>query len=257
MTTPRIYRTEAIVLRHARYGEAGRLLTIFTPHLGKLRVVAKGVLRPTSHMAGHLEVLTRATLLIAHSRSFDIVTQAQTLDSNIVLRDDLQRMSRALYVAELVDRLSEEHHENYLAYQQFLQALQWLTTAEDLDVPIRFFELRLLDLSGYRPELYVCLQCKQTLQEEPNGFSGAAGGTLCPRCALGDAEARTVSVAAQKVLRLLLSGDLARAQRLRLTAAVSRELDAHMRHYLPHLTERDLRSAAFLDAVRATQPADG
>lgn len=256
MTTPRLYRTDAIVLRHARSGEADRLLTLLTPHMGKLRVVAKGVLRPTSHMAGHLEVLTRSNLLIARSRSFDIVTQAQTIESNAVLREDLLRMSRALYAAELVDRLSEEHHENYLAYQLFQRVLQWLAAAEDLDVPLRFLELRLLDVGGYKPELYICLRCTKELQEEINAFSGAAGGTLCSACALGDPEARPISVGAQKVLRLLLSGDVARAQHLTLPPAVSRELEGHMRQYLPHITDRAMRSAAFLDAVRATQTPD-
>ena len=254
MTASRVYRTEAIVLRHVRFGDADRLLTLFTPHYGKLRVVAKGVLRPTSRLAGHLEVFARSALLLARTRTFDIVTQAQTLESNAAIREDLQRTSSALYAAELLDRLSEERHENYPAYALFLSFLEWLSTVQEPELPVRYFEMQLLELSGYRPELYICLNCKRPLSEEANAFSGAAGGALCPQCALGDPEARTVSVATQKVLRLLQKGDLAQARRLRLTEPLTRELEQLMRLYLPHVTERDLRSTAFVDVVRATPP---
>lgn len=254
MSAPRVYRTEAIVLRHSRFAEADRLLTLFTPHYGKLRVVAKGVLRPTSHLAGHLETFTRSQLLLARTRTLDIVTQAQAVESYAPLREDLQRASVALYAVEVLDRLSEEHGENYPAYHLLLLYFQWLSTVQETDLPTRYFEMQLLELTGYRPELYTCLHCKRTLAPEVNAFSGVAGGVLCPPCSLGDAEARPISVTALKVLRLLQDGDLAQVRRLRLSPPLARELEQHMRHYLPHVTERELRSTAFLDAVRATQP---
>ena len=254
MTAPRIYRTEAIVLRHARYGEAGRLLTLFTPGYGKLRVVAKGALRPTSHLAGHLELFSCSSLLIARTRTLDIVSQAQTVEGFPSIREDLGKVSSALYVAELLERLSEEHAENYPAYRLLLAVLQWLCTAAGQDLPVRFFEMRLLETTGYRPELYACLRCKQQLAPTLNAFSGIAGGALCAQCALGEPDARPLSVNALKVLRLLQRGEIEDIRRLRLDAPVARELEQHMRYYLPHVTERELRSAAFVEAVRATQP---
>ena len=254
MTAPRIYRTEAIVLRHARYGEAGRLLTLFTPSYGKLRVVAKGVLRPTSHLAGHLELFSHTSLLIARTRTLDIVSQAQTMESFPAIREDLGKVSSALYMAELLERLSEERAENYPSYQLLLAALEWLSTAAAQDLPMRFFEMRLLEITGYRPELYVCLRCKQQLAQVLNAFSGTAGGTLCAQCAVGELDARPLSVNALKVLRLLQRGETADIRRLLLDVPVARELEQHMRYYLPHVTDRELRSAAFVEAVRATQP---
>lgn len=254
MSVPRIYRTEAVVLRHTRFGEADRLLTLFTPHLGKLRVLAKGVLRPTSHMAGHLELFSRSVLLLARTRTFDIVTQAQAEESFIAIRSELDKASGALYAAELLDRLSEEHAESYQSYQLLLTFLRWLSGAEAADLPLRYFEMALLEITGYRPELHMCLRCKQPLEPVLNAFSGAAGGALCPQCALADPGARPLSVNALKVLRLLQRGRLPDIQRLRLEAPLARELEQHLRHYLPHVTERELRSAAFVDAVRSSQP---
>src|SRR5438876_1017378 len=89
VTRPQTYRTEAVVLHAVRTGEADRILTIFSPTIGKVRAVARGVLRPTSHLSGHLEPFSRSSLLIAHARNLDIVTQAETLESFPTIREDL------------------------------------------------------------------------------------------------------------------------------------------------------------------------
>ena len=81
MTQERLYRTEAIVLRRADLGEADRLLTIFTPERGKLRVVAKGARKVGSRKGGHVELFTRSNLLIAKARELDIVSQAETVEA--------------------------------------------------------------------------------------------------------------------------------------------------------------------------------
>lgn len=251
---PQTYRTEAVVMRHTRYGEAGRLLTLFTPTYGKLRAQAKGVLRPTSRLAGHLEVLTRSSLLLAHTRTFDLVTQAETMESYAPLRASLPRMSAGLYALELLDQVSEESHESYGQYHLLVRTLAWLAEAPEPDLPLRYFEMQLLEHGGYRPELQTCLHCQQPLRPELNAFSAEAGGCLCAPCGAVLPHARPVTVNALKVLRLLQQGSLPQVKRLRLDAGLSRELEQHLRAYLPHVTERELRTTAFVDAVRASAP---
>ncbi len=257
VSAPQVYRTEAIVLRHQRHGEAGRLLTVFSPNYGKLRVLAKGVLRPTSHLAGHLEPLTRVALLLARTRGFDLVTQAQTLESHGEIRSTLWRVSTAFYAAELVERLSQDDVESYPIYRLLQRFLAWLEEAREPDIPIRFFELQLLGITGYRPELHCCAECRTALQPVLNGFSGPAGGCLCPPCAQQAHDARPISVNAIKVLRVLQLGDRALAGRLRLDAPIARELDQLMRYYMPHAVDHDLRTTGFVDAVRATRSVTG
>src|SRR3989304_1681077 len=88
----RLYRTEAVLLRRPELGEADRLLTIYTPAHGKLRVIAKGVRLPKSRKAGHLELFNRVELLVARGRDLDVVTQADTADTFAGGRDDLMRL---------------------------------------------------------------------------------------------------------------------------------------------------------------------
>lgn len=249
------YRTEAVVLRHSRLSEADRLFTLFSPSYGKLRAVAKGVLRPTSHLAGHLEVFSRSALLLVQSRSLDLITQAQTLESFPSLQEDLGRVSHAIYVAELLDRLSEEDQcDSSAGYQLLLTTLRWLSASNQPDVTVRYFEMRILDIAGYRPELYSCLACRQPLQEGANVLSAIQGGVLCPRCADTDPMAPLISVSALKVLRLFQQNQLETVKRLRLHAPLRQELEELLRSYLPTILDHALRSASFIETVRAMPP---
>ena len=117
MPAPRVYKTEAIILRQRKLGEADKIITLYTPNYGKLEAVAKGVRRPKSRLAGHLEVLTYTSAMLAQGRNLDVVTQAQAIESFAPLRDDLNRLSRAFYAAELVDRFSPEGAESYHIFQ--------------------------------------------------------------------------------------------------------------------------------------------
>ena len=87
----RVYRTEAIVLRRTDFGEADRLLTVYTPDRGKLRLIAKGARKPTSRKSGHVELFSRGQFLVAVGRELDIITQAETLEPFRPLRENLLR----------------------------------------------------------------------------------------------------------------------------------------------------------------------
>jgi len=120
MATPKVYKTHAIVLKRINLGEADKILTLYTPNLGKLSAIAKGVRRPKSKMGGHLELLTHCSLMLARGQNLDIITQSETISSFLPLRDDLWRSSLALYAAELVAQFTAEHVENYPIYRLFL-----------------------------------------------------------------------------------------------------------------------------------------
>src|SRR3712207_4600955 len=147
----RLYRTEAVVLRRMDYGEADRILTLYTPHYGKLRVISKGVRKLTSRLAGHLELFVRTNLMLATGRTFDVVTGAQIVEPYRALHDDLGRVSYAYYVAELLDKLTVDDEENRPAYDLLVATLRALDESTAPDLITRYFELHLLGFMGYRP----------------------------------------------------------------------------------------------------------
>ncbi len=251
MTAPRVYKTEAIVLRQRKLGEADKIVTLHTPNYGKVDAVAKGVRRPKSRLGGHLEVLTHVMVMLAQGRNLDVVTQAQAIESFSPLRDDLHRLSRALYAAELVDRFSPERAESYHVFQLLLATLRRLAgPAGNVDTVLRYFEMHLLNLAGFQPQLDRCLTCEQPLTAMPNYFSPMAGGVLCPSCGVDGGAARPLSVNALKVMRLLQNGSFGEVARVRMNVALAREVELHLRAYLIHVLERDVRSASFIDRLR-------
>src|SRR5438445_7454482 len=126
MRQQRSYPIEAIVLKRTDIGEADRILTLFTPNRGKLRVVAKGTRRPISKKAGHLELFNRSQLQIALGRNLDIVTQAEGRENFLHLRSELWHMTCGFYLAELVDRFIEEHTQHLDVYTLLLDTLRYL-----------------------------------------------------------------------------------------------------------------------------------
>jgi DNA repair protein RecO (recombination protein O) len=250
---PRVYKTVALVLRQRKLGDADKILTLYTTSAGKLEAVVKGVRKTRSRMAGHVEPLTQATFMLAKGKSLDIVTQVETMESFQELRDDLDRLSRALYCAELLDRFTEPHEENFGLYKLLLATLRRVGAAPDggIDTPVRFFEMTLLDALGYRPELEECVTCRRALQPETNYWSAAAGGILCGDCRKAEeATSRPLSPNAVKLLRLLLHGRFDDVARVSIEPVLADELERAMREYVRWVLERDVRSAGFIDTVR-------
>lgn len=244
----RVYRTEAIVLRRSDFAEADRLLLLATPG-GKRRVVAKGVRKTTSRLAGHIELFTYTSLLLAIGRNLDIVTQSQILHQHPTLRSELPRLSCAYYAAELYDKFTEEEEENRPLFQLLVQIFELLDHTQNPDLALRAFELRLLQITGYRPQLHHCAVCQEPLTEEADRFSPTLGGVVCPRDRGADRGAMVMSGSAFRLLRFLQSQPLEAVEQMRLSASVRGEVERHLRAYIRHLLERDLKSVAFLEAV--------
>lgn len=247
----RLYRVQAIILKRSDVGEADRLLTIYTPERGKIRAVAKGARKPSSRKTGHVELFNHASLLIAVGRDLDIVTQADTVDSFIELRSNLDRLSYAYYFAELVDRFTEEGEENYAVFDLILRAFHWLARTDGLARTARFFELRLLDALGYRPQLNHCVNCGEELRPEENFFTPEGGGMLNPKCRDSHRDAGSVTVNALKVLRFLNEREYEEVDHLRLSPQVQGEVEYLLHYYLTHWLERNLKSIDFLNTLRS------
>jgi DNA repair protein RecO (recombination protein O) len=244
------YRTEAIVLRRRDFGEADRLLTLFSREYGKIRAIAKGARKPQSRKTGHVELFMRTRFLIAQGRNLDIVTQAEMVEGYNRLRDDLVRTTYASYAVELLDRFTAEEDRNAQLYDLLSDTLRWLARSNNLLLAARYYELHLLSLLGYRPQLFQCVNCGESIEEQDQYFSAELGGLLCPNCRQVDVKARPISAPAVKVLRFLQSRQWAAAQNLHLRRELHTELEEVMYHYLTYILERNLKSADFLNRLR-------
>jgi DNA repair protein RecO (recombination protein O) len=251
MPEPREYKTEAIVIRKTKLGEADSILTFFTPRLGKIQGFARSLRKTKSKMAGHLEILTHSEVSFSRGRNVDTITGAQTINAFLPLKSDLWLTSCGLYIAELVNQFTAEHQENEPLFRLMLDTLHRLCQQNNKELTLRYFEVHLLESAGYRPQLRQCVACHKALQPVSNAFSAAGGGMLCPVCAAASQSfSFPLSVNAQKVLRLLQSDDYATASRLKMDAELSREIESVIGGYLKHLLEREVKSAAWLETLK-------
>jgi DNA repair protein RecO (recombination protein O) len=251
----RTFRLEAVVLRHNNWGETDRLLGLFSRQMGRLRAIAKGVRKPGSRKAGHLEPFTRVNLLLARGREIPIITQAETLDAYLPLHDDLLRTTYALYVIELVDRFTYEEGENRGLYRLLVNTLTRLCQPVDLDLVVRYYEVRLLDFVGFRPQLFNCISCGEQILPRDQFFSPQQGGVLCPPCGARMnqnhlSREQPISMPVLKYLRHFQRSNFSEASRASPTPQVAREMEIVMQLYLTHLLERKLNTPSFLRRVR-------
>lgn len=247
----RSQRVEAVVLRHNDWGEADRILSLYTLELGKIRVVAKGARKLRSRKAGHLEPFTRVALLLARGRDMPIVTQAETQDAYLSLREDFLKTTYAAHVVELLDRFTYEEGENPAVYRLLVNTLERLDSALPPETTVHYFRIRLLDSLGYRPQFFQCSVCSKDIQPVSQYFSAEQGGVLCPNCGPQQPGARPISVDTLRYFRHFQRSNFSEALKARLSMTINREMEDLIEYYLTYILERGLNTPPFLRRARA------
>lgn len=248
----RSVRVDAVVLRHSDQGEADRLITLYTRQLGKMRVIARGARKIASRKAGHIEPFTHVKLQLAKGREMHLVTQADTVDAFLPLRDDLILTGQASYVIELLDRFTyEDETGNAALFRLLTETLARLAAKTDPWLVQRYYEMRLLDQLGFRPQLFECVNCGREIKAEDQFFSFQAGGVICPRCGRGLPNLHPISIDALRYLRHFQRSGFTEATRARPDPETQGETESLMQGYFTYLLERELNTPGFIKRIRS------
>lgn len=242
----RSLRIEGVVLKYKEWGETDRLLTLFTRELGKVQAIAKGVRKPRSRKAGHLEPFTRANMLLARGRDLYILTQAETIETYLTIKNDLVNLGYGFYMIELLSNFTYEEGENRALYRLLVNTLTRLNQGDDPNILTHYFEIRLLDLAGFRPHLFSCANCEREIVAENQYFSALQGGVLCPKCGHLAAEAQPISKNALRYLRHFQRSDYKEALRARIQPKIEIEIETLMHFYITYILEKGLNTPSFL-----------
>ncbi|HEV3367367.1 MAG TPA: DNA repair protein RecO [Acidimicrobiales bacterium] len=200
-----LFRDRGMVLRTIRLGEADRIVTLMTEQHGKVRAVAKGVRRTKSKFGSRLEPLSHVALLGWQGRGdLDMINQVEVIDTFRTVREDLDRMSAAMSMLEVVDQIGQERHGNPRLYEMLVGAMAALAERDSPMVAPAFF-LKVLALEGSAPVLDVCVSCGQEDSGLLVAFDLTEGGVLCRNCRRG----RPLSAGGLSLLRRTLGGGLA------------------------------------------------
>src|SRR6266536_2722332 len=224
----RTYKTQAVVLRSIRFGEADRVLHLYTLDRGRIGAVAKGVRKTKSRFGARLEPLSHVELILHQgSGELQTVTGVDLVHSHDAARADYYRLSIGLIGAEAMLRLFSEQEKNeraFTALTRFLDVLDGaphLVERPALDPLALSFQLKLLWLSGYLPHLTSCAECGAT--DAPLvGYSPRAGGAVCRGCA-ARTEALALSPDGVAGIEALLASPLADAASIGLSERAARD----------------------------------
>lgn len=249
------YTATGLVLHRLNTGETDKILTLYTREHGKLSVIAKSARKAGSRLSGATELFTETRFLLASGRSLEIVQQAEIQQTFPGIRSDLDKLARATYLCELLDRLTSEHDslQSVELYDLLLSALFLLQRATTYpDAIVHAYELHLLAALGYAPALDDCVRCGEPITGRQVGFSPSLGGVLCPADRYRAEDAQSLSFDGLKLLRLLANTDPELLLTLQPAPKVAAEVVRAMRWYIRYRTDRDLKSLEFLDSLRMT-----
>jgi DNA repair protein RecO (recombination protein O) len=215
-------------------------------------VIAKGARKPSSKISGHLELFMRSSFLISRGRNLHILSQAEVIEDYEPLRKNLPGIGLGSYVIELVDAVTYEEGSNLKLYNLLISTLDSLSAGQDPDIIIRYYEIHLLDLVGFRPELFVCVECGKKIIEQDQFISGELGGAVCPECAPGISGTVIIPVPSRvlKYLRHFQRSDRNSLIALDIPGEIMDDLEKLIHYYLTHTLERHLNSPAFIKRIK-------
>ncbi|MTH52462.1 DNA repair protein RecO [Bacillus mangrovi] len=242
-----LQKCEGIIIRSSSYGETNKIVTIYTRELGKVGVMARGAKKPNSRLSAMTQLFTYGTFLFHKSSGLGGLQQAETIASMRSIREDLFKTAYASYMAELLDKGTENLQRNPFLFELFLQLFQHLDEGRDPDILLRMFELKMLPVLGLTPHLNGCANCGST--DGTFHFSVREAGFLCHRCFEMDPYRLVISQGAVRIIRLLYFFELERLGEISVKDATKQELKIVLDSYYQEYSGLYLKSKRFLDQM--------
>jgi DNA repair protein RecO (recombination protein O) len=242
------YKTKGIVIKRLNFGEADSILTILTERFGKVKAIAKGVRKIRSHLAGSLEPFMLIDLQLHEGKTFYIITGAVIDKDFPLIHTDLKKTARAFFLGELIDRFLEENQKAPEVFQLFISSLEEVD--QGLPGPlIQAFQLKIIEASGFKPELHNCVHCREKITAGNNFWDETEGGVICGKCNQTFHHGHEISDQSIKLLRFIIDNNFATISKLKTPPETELEADRILTSYIETILERKLKSKDFLGMV--------
>ncbi len=240
-------KTPAIVLRSTPYGEADRIVTLYTLDFGKLKGMAKGAKRSRKRFANALEIGSCVDLTFFEKETASLVrlNHCDLIRPFASLREDLHRLTIASYFIELISELTAERIKNQTLFHLLMTFLDLVDHGVLKEEIQRVFEIRLLANLGYQPQLDRCLRCAIKLSAERVLFAPREGGIICPSCSADLPELIPVSLGTVKTLLLAQTIPLEKSGRILFSTQARRESESILSLFLRQYLGKDLKTRNF------------
>ena len=252
-----IVTVDAVVLRTMKYRESSTIATLYTRQSGKIQVIAKGARGSKSRMAAALQAMNHVAAVVyrKESRELHLLTQCDLVRPQRGLTEDMERMAVGMAAVELVDAVTPAEEENVPLFELLTLTLAAAGNAtKNPGNALYYFEMRLLENLGFKPEMHRCYNCGAVLEdlEHRHGLHMSYGGVVCASCSAQGLGREALSATAIRVLQRLQEMDGPHAvMRMTLSPAVRGEVAGVLRRFLLGHVEglRTLRSEAVFSSL--------
>lgn len=238
------YKTQGFIIRQQNLSESDKILTIYTKNKGKIQVVAKGLRKILSKLAGHVELLNLADLMIAHGKSLDRLAGAELINSYPKLRNDFKKITQAYTLIELIDNLIKDKEPSEDIFSLIEDSFKEIEDNNNSTLIVHFF-IKLISLLGHLPELNYCVHCRKIISKKSNSFSYSLGGVIDKDCLSFDKNAFEISNSTILVLKSFIKNDIS-TEKIKINKFNSVELKTILVELSQSISERKLKSAKFL-----------
>ncbi len=246
-----LYRTEGIVLKSIEYGDADKIVTIYTKNYGKIQAIAKGVLKTKSKFGSSLEILTYAIFLIYKGKNIDIISQTEILESFFTTSKEIIKFAFASNCVEVVNKISEEGEVNISIFFLLKEVLHYLKEAKDPKLLALSFKWQGLAILGYKPSFNHCCICNSKIENQKEMFFNIEkGGVICNKC-LSKEKRGSIQVSHYfiKLGRKLLSTPLSIISKATISDKRMSELEKVTNLYLAYYSDQSFKTNGFLKSL--------
>jgi DNA repair protein RecO (recombination protein O) len=242
--------TRAIVLRHVNYRETSRILTLFSSDLGRITVSAKGCMRPKCRERAATEMFTLGEYTLTERVGRYYLNAACIENAHFNLRFDIDRLALATYFVELCETVLNEEEPQKELFDLLAAMLRALCDEKSSPELVRlFFEVKAMDILGFRPEVSACAVCGGALKDKI-WFSVSAGGAICDNCKVEEMDSRPMLPGTAAFLRHVLDWDVERMNVLKPAEAVMENLVLIWRPFLKWHLERTFKLDGFMEKLK-------
>ncbi len=253
-----VFSSPAILLRRMDYGDFDVIITFFTLKRGKLSLIAKAAKKSTKRFGGILELFSLLEIVAGTGRrkGLSVLQEAALRQPFSAIRADFRKTAFASYWAELIYNWIEENFKQVSLFYLFKHVLAELDSGRTAPTVLNIlFQMRLLTLSGHRPNLDDCSVCRKELENIKQDriiIDSRRGGIICDNCRSGSASCTLLGKGTIKQLLWVESGDLAKATRIKFSQATLNESTEFLEEFVCYHLGKQPRSLKFLRQIRNT-----
>ncbi|MDY6854142.1 MAG: DNA repair protein RecO [Thermodesulfobacteriota bacterium] len=248
-----LYKTEAIVIRSMDFGESDKIVTFFTRDFGKLRGIAKGAKRTKKRFGGTLELFSYINLIFFDKENLGLIriNSCYSIKTYMEIFKDIQKVAYGSYFVELVSGLVGEREKNNGIFNLLIDSLSRINCQKNDEEIARIFEIRLLSLLGYEPQLEQCLICAHKLsRREKFWFSAVKGGILCNKCSHGLKRLSPISLGTLRILLFARDMDFKKIHRIVFSNQALKESEDALTDFIYYQTGKQQNSMNFIRKIK-------